>query len=247
MKLNIGQSVRSLRLQRSLTQQALADALGVSCQSVSRWELGDCYPDIELLPAIANFFGVTTDALFEMDVVRSEQRRREIFTTALDYERQENWTAAIAVLQDAAATYPADDGLLAELALALSKTGRKQDQLDAATLCQKVLVRSTDEKLRSTVRANLCFLYKATGMDAQALALGRTLPHIWECREFLLPDLVSQETRQAAIERALNLAAQVLQDVVSQTPISFSLGYRPQEGIDTGTLRSALTGTFGNS
>ena len=53
MKLRIGENIKSLRKARDITQEALAEMLGVSCQSVSRWELGTCYPDMELLPAIA--------------------------------------------------------------------------------------------------------------------------------------------------------------------------------------------------
>ena len=63
MKLTIGQTIRSLRRERGITQEDLAEMLGVACQSVSRWELGSCYPDIELLPVIADIFQISTDKL----------------------------------------------------------------------------------------------------------------------------------------------------------------------------------------
>ena len=58
MKLTIGKNLKRLRREKNITQDQLADILGVSYQSVSRWETGLCYPDIELLPTISDFFGV---------------------------------------------------------------------------------------------------------------------------------------------------------------------------------------------
>ncbi len=67
MKLNIGQNIRNLRRAADMTQEELAAKLGVTYQSVSRWENGGTYPDMELLPAIADVFGVTIDHLLDRD------------------------------------------------------------------------------------------------------------------------------------------------------------------------------------
>ena len=74
MKLNIGYNIRTLRRAADMTQDELAEKLGVTFQTVSRWENGGSYPDIELLPVLADIFGVTTDHLLGNDVeVRREQ------------------------------------------------------------------------------------------------------------------------------------------------------------------------------
>lgn len=227
MKLKIGEKLKELRCERSITQEQLADLLGVSCQSVSRWELGACYPDIELLPVIANYFDVSLDDLVGMRDIRSEKKRSEIFTVALDLERQQDLDGAIAVLRSALKTYPNDDGFSAELALALSRTQERTHLMEAVSLSEAVLARSTNEKIRSTVRANLCFLYKETGQNEKAYSLGRTLPHIWECREMLLPDLAA-DGRETEMARSFDIAWQVLRDVALQNGISFALGYRSE-------------------
>jgi len=72
MKLYIGEQLKALRKEKQITQEALAEVLGVSYQSVSRWELGVCYPDVELLPTIANYFGVSIDKLLSNDVDSKE-------------------------------------------------------------------------------------------------------------------------------------------------------------------------------
>ena len=64
MQLNIGMKIRELRHRNGRTQEALAEALGVTSQAVSRWESGGSYPDMEMMPAIANYFHVSIDALF---------------------------------------------------------------------------------------------------------------------------------------------------------------------------------------
>ncbi len=58
MKLNIGENIKRLRKQKDLTQEELAEILGVTCQSVSRWEKGLCYPDMELIPIISSLFDI---------------------------------------------------------------------------------------------------------------------------------------------------------------------------------------------
>ena len=73
MKLNIGDNLRRLRREQNMTQEALAEKLGTSFQSVSRWENGTTYPDIEFLPAIARIFGTTVDGLIGCDATPSDE------------------------------------------------------------------------------------------------------------------------------------------------------------------------------
>ena len=76
MNLNFGENFKRLRKGKDVTQEKIAEILGVSSQSVSRWELGVCYPDLEFLPTIANYFGVTIDSLLSNDSVAQEQDRK---------------------------------------------------------------------------------------------------------------------------------------------------------------------------
>lgn len=65
--MKIGENIRALRLQKGLTQEQVAQQLGVTYQAVSKWENDTNTPDIGLLPEIAALFGVTIDALFHQD------------------------------------------------------------------------------------------------------------------------------------------------------------------------------------
>ena len=95
MKLAIGENIRNFRKKNDLTQEALADRLGVSYQSISRWENGTTYPDLELIPAIAEVLSVTVDELLGMPQIEKEKRavaafdelRRECIKTDYDADK----------------------------------------------------------------------------------------------------------------------------------------------------------------
>ncbi len=66
--MNIGSNIKALRISAGLTQEQLANSLGVSFQAVSKWETNANTPDIQLLPQIAKLFCVSIDALFADDI-----------------------------------------------------------------------------------------------------------------------------------------------------------------------------------
>ena len=60
----INEKIAELRKRKNITQEELARALGVTNQAVSKWERAVCCPDISLLPALADTFGISIDLLF---------------------------------------------------------------------------------------------------------------------------------------------------------------------------------------
>ena len=65
--MKIGSNIAALRKEKGITQEELANALGVSAQAVSKWENNSSCPDVSLLTVIADYFGVTVDALLRSD------------------------------------------------------------------------------------------------------------------------------------------------------------------------------------
>ena len=78
MTIKFGTIIKKLRTENNVTQDALATAIGVTPQAISRWEAEGGYPDIELLPAIADFFSVSTDELLGYKMSERETRLAEI-------------------------------------------------------------------------------------------------------------------------------------------------------------------------
>lgn len=73
--MDLGSKIRKLRFRASLTQEQLADRLGISAQAVSKWENAVAMPDISLLPELSDIFGISIDELFDLT---AEQKFRRI-------------------------------------------------------------------------------------------------------------------------------------------------------------------------
>lgn len=184
--LYIAENLKALRKEKALTQEEVAEILGVSAQSVSKWERGDTLPDITLLPALANFYRISVDELIGMDKINDVQARAEIFAEGHNHLRNGNADAAIAAYSDALKIFPNDKGIMSDLAMALALGGDKTGLTQAAALCETVLSGNSEEKVRHTARAALCFIYLKLGEKDEAIATTRNLPHIRESRETIL-------------------------------------------------------------
>ena len=73
--MELGKKIKQLRFKAGLTQEQLAEKLGIGAQSVSKWENAVAMPDISALPMLAEIFGVSIDDLFDLT---SEQRLNRI-------------------------------------------------------------------------------------------------------------------------------------------------------------------------
>ena len=171
--LYLAENLKKYRIMKDLTQEEVADYLGVTPQSVSKWERSECCPDITLLPALANIFETSIDLLMGMDTVRSEETIYNIHSTATDFQRR-----------NAIKIYPNNPEMLLGLAGTLALKG---DCEEAAALTEKGLSLSDNEKQKSTMRAALCFLYLQCGNSDKANMLASTLPHTRESREVIQP------------------------------------------------------------
>ena len=74
-KKTIGSFIAALRKANGLTQKELAEKLNVSDKAVSRWERDECYPDLTMIPALAEIFGVSCDELLNGGRINSEERQ----------------------------------------------------------------------------------------------------------------------------------------------------------------------------
>lgn len=211
MQIILGERIRELRKRDGRTQEELANALGVTNQAVSRWEANGGFPDMTLIPSIANYFHVTIDELFGYNGER-EQRINDITAKAdllLDTHGGDN-EEAIAFLRDAAKEFPSDSEILFRLGSALAlqivfkkgiKVGFPDDFAEydteqninneyineAIAVFEKVIAMdgiTSQQKTASII--NLVTFYTATGQQQKAQALADKQVGIDGCREFVL-------------------------------------------------------------
>lgn len=80
MNIYFGENLKSMRNAKGLTQVELGRLLGVSFQTISKWERGAAYPDITALPEIASFFSTTIDELLGADKAEQEKNISHLLT-----------------------------------------------------------------------------------------------------------------------------------------------------------------------
>ena len=78
MTIYLGENIKRLRREKDITQETLAEFLGVTFQSISKWERGESYPDITLLPAISDFFKVSIDELMGVNKAQDEEEIKRL-------------------------------------------------------------------------------------------------------------------------------------------------------------------------
>ena len=101
MKLN--ENIANLRKKKDITQEELATAIGVTNQSVSKWESGQCCPDIALLPALADFFEVSIDELMGYKSAKSNETLQidsQVINRAIDDKFAPLISAALNILRE---------------------------------------------------------------------------------------------------------------------------------------------------
>lgn len=78
--IHIADKLQLLRKERGITQEGLAKHLGVSKPAVSKWESGQSYPDISMLPLLASYYDVTIDELMGYDPQMSKEAVQKLYT-----------------------------------------------------------------------------------------------------------------------------------------------------------------------
>ena len=108
MKLTLGEKIKELRKRDGRKQEDLANALGVSNQAVSRWEKDGSYPDMELIPAIANYFNISIDELFGYSKEREDKLKRILEKSEKAIKEQGDMTECVEILRSAAEEFPSE-------------------------------------------------------------------------------------------------------------------------------------------
>ena len=187
MNIKIGAIIKRLRAENNITQDTLAVALGVTPQAISRWESGGGYPDIELLPALADFFAVSTDELLghrlserEEELTKIKQEMERLAEVATIEER-------VAYARSAFVRYPNDCEIRDQLAVCLyfvwEETSDEALSVEIENLLKTVVEDCDDEDTRYDAINTLISMYSKTKQSSKVQELVRLLPRMKYCRE----------------------------------------------------------------
>ena len=231
MNVKIGATIKRLRAENHITQDTLATAMGVTPQAISRWESEGGYPDLELLPALADFFSVSIDEL--LGYKRSE-REVELARIKTELERLAEVGSVeerIAYARNAYARYPNDyeirDHLAVCLYFAWEENRDKALFTEIEGLLKTVVEECRDEDTRYDAIGTLILLYKETGQSDKVKELIRLLTPMKYCREFTLSWGIGDGNTEIYIQDEIDKLTDCLGTAISSYALSEDLPNDP--------------------
>jgi transcriptional regulator with XRE-family HTH domain len=189
--LKLAKNHRLLRQAKSLTQEEFAAFLNVSSQAVSKWESDRSYPDITLLPAMAQFFGATVDDLLGMDDIKSRAERGAIMAKAAELINSldtAKYMEAVDLLREALKYYTDDYEMmqfLSQLLISYDVT-RKSLMQEAIALEERILTECKDGGFQHNALVRLAEFHADIGDTEKALEYAERLPTLEQSREWVL-------------------------------------------------------------
>lgn len=259
MDIQLGAQLRTLRQNRGSTQEDVARALGVTAQAVSRWEKGAGYPDMTLIPSIANYFSVTIDELFGY---RSERSRRidELAGKIRDMDsrnagRDVCVDECVRLARESLAEYPESERLMLCLASVLFNAGYVRhgehhltdgdgydvydvqrhrgyaEWREAAAIYERLLTTLKEGDMRHQAVRELIQLYANMGESEKAAALAQTAPPLSGCRERLRMQAFDGRGKAEACGEALLATVRACADLMIKSYIISNAHIDPEEAV----------------
>ena len=266
MQLEIGQKIRELRHNNGRTQEALAEAIGVTSQAVSRWEANGGYPDMEVIPSIANYFGVSIDELFGYNNERT--KKIDEIAKKIDFMNFQNngvdinIDECISLARKSLIEFPGNEKLMLCLASVLYNAGYVRygeyhltdsegyDVLDAEkhrtysewkeaiAIYEKLLKTIENGESRHRAVRELTQLYLNIGEHERALEIIESAPNIYGSREFLKTNAMDGKKRAQAYGEALLKTTRACSELMISGVISHENNMPPADKVQS--LRGAI-------
>ena len=184
---------KELRRARDLTQEQIADIFHVSPQSVSRWETGANYPDIEILPHIALFFKVTVDELLGTQQIAGEEKAKAYRRDIRNLFNVGNVSGAIEEARRAVKEYPVNYMLQSHLMHALCTAGDERHKDEITKIGENIMEYCTDQTVTPWAKWLLIRQYARWDMKAEARKIVDTLSEAFYTQDLTLKYVLEGE------------------------------------------------------
>ena len=231
--MNIGDKIKKLRQENNLTQEELAEQLGVSFQAVSRWENYITFPDITMLPRLANMFDVTVDYLLDVDIYKKEKEIEEILTKDEILDNQGKTKERKELLEEALKKYPNSWKIKSSLetvyfTLSVSY-GDKECEEKAIKIANEILDKCNDDQIRYLSIQTLIFIYSNRKELKKASEMVDKLPRMIITSEWLRPDVVTGEARIRATQAIFSSLVEMFYSKLTTTFGREEIGKRDKQ------------------
>ncbi len=189
--MSIGTNIKRIRREKGITQEKLAELLGLTPSAVSQWETDRVLPDITQLPMLCSIFDVTSDEILGISNDSKMQEIDRIQDEAYTLIDEGEYEEAVETVRRGLKKYPDSYGLMQSLAFCLEvkdSLGSLDERID---LYNKIL-NNTDDQTKNWATGNLCRAYAVKGENDKALELADSVVEFTytrdNCRLFALRD-----------------------------------------------------------
>lgn len=216
MMIYIGENIKRLRRERELTQETLADFLGVTFQSVSKWERGESYPDITLLPSIASFFNVSYDELLGYDETFKEKKIQDYINEYNDMRLKDS-PYVYEQMSKAVKEFPGDFRLIVRYLemLISTKSGSERDSelileevekiyTNIIRYCTNDTIRMWAKRLVCMYYNTLCYKTKNEKYTEKTRQMAKEMPKMTDSGDYIMTIInLPDDEHYAACDEAL--------------------------------------------
>lgn len=188
--MSIGSTIKALRRAKDLTQEDLAEYLGISPKAISQWETDRTSPDISQIPMICNLFNVTSDTLLGIDISSKQKKIDEIYDAAYNVACTGDHKRSIAMWLDGIKRFPDSFKLIGEYIDEVYMYSNVLDDKEvhierAFSYIDRILSECTDNKIRNEAISTACMWYPKVGKAEKATELAQTFPDV-TCSDMML-------------------------------------------------------------
>ena len=208
--IRLGEKIKSLRKQKNISQEVFANYLGVSFQAVSKWENGNTMPDVAIIPAIASFFGVSTDELFDFNLFEMEKQVDAICDEAYGF-RFSDAEKSERILREGLQRFPGNDIILNNLLYTLDFKTRSDEVI---ALCKTLIESTKDDAVKYDACRILASCYKENGQKDLVKPTLELIPEIYFTKLGLMASLLDGDESYEAAQKQKNLSAEDLIDML---------------------------------
>lgn len=212
MEVKLGEKIRRLRKQKNISQEVLAQYLGVTFQAVSKWENGTAMPDVAAIPAIASFFGVSTDELFDFNRLETEKRIMAIVGEAAQY-RGTDPAKGEEILRQALRQYPGNDILLNNLLYVMTGPERREE---VVTICRSLIEGTKEDDVKYDACRILAEAYHDMGEKELCRQTLEMIPEIYFSKLELVANFLDGQDAMKAADLHACICRDDLLDMLSR-------------------------------
>ena len=195
--MNIGNKIKELRKQRGITQEQLANSIGISFQAVSKWENGIALPDITLAPILASYLGVSMDELFEFNLKEIESAIDSIVNEAYKF-RESDPPKSRGILEEGLKKYPDNEVLLNNLLYVLNYSKNPDETISIAS---SLIEKTNQADIKYDALRFLAYAYKVKGDLKSAEAAIEQIPEIYFTKLTEMAYLLEGKPKYEAAEK----------------------------------------------